>query len=195
LLALTIEHNFGIQAEHYVVVNMQSFVRIVDAMGGIDINLPYTVDGRVKGSRDPVLYYAAGQQHLDGYRTLLLARLRPEGDFLRSQTQNLILQAIAAKMLTSESLPLLPGLIAASISSIQTDLREVEIAQLTCLATMLDAQNVNGFNFPENLFKGTRVDDPVLGRPFVWQVDFNILRSYLEYFKNGTWPETELTPP
>jgi len=95
LLALTLEHNFGAQVDHYVAVNLQTFVRIIDTLGGIDIELPYTIDGRVRGSRDPNRYFAVGKHHLDGYRTMLLARLRPGGDLQRLEVQNLILYALA----------------------------------------------------------------------------------------------------
>ncbi|OGO33055.1 MAG: hypothetical protein A2Z03_11570 [Chloroflexi bacterium RBG_16_56_8] len=195
LLALTLEHNFGVQVDHYAVVNMQTFTRIVDALGGIDINLPYSVDGRARFSSDLSKYFPTGNQHLDGYRTMLLARMRPEGDLQRSYTQNLILQALAAKLLDPALLPALPDLISASRGSVQTDLGEQEIGQLLCLASLLDSQKIVAVNFPEEIFTGARLDDPVLGRTFVWQVDFNLLRAYVEYFKNGAWPETLLAAP
>lgn len=195
LLALTMEHNFGTHVDHYVAVNMQSFVRMVDALGGLDLDLPYVVDGRVRGSRDPNLYFPAGAQHLDGYRTLILARLRPEGDLQRSNTQNLILQALAAKIISPSVLPAMPELINVFQTSVQTDFGPAEIAQLVCLAALITPERIVAVNFPENLFVGTRVNDPVLGRTFVWDVDFNILRTYVEYFNRGSWPETPLLSP
>jgi LCP family protein required for cell wall assembly len=191
LLALTMNHNFGTQTDHYVAVNLQAFSRIIDSLGGIDINLPSAVDGRANAN-DHTRYFPAGQQHLDGYRTMLLARMRPEGDMQRSNIQNLILQAIAAKVLSPAVLPALPDLITTLQGSTQTDLGPAEIAQLLCLASMIAPDKIVAVNFPENLFVGTRVDDPVLGRTFVWDVDFDILRAYMEYFNRGSWPETPL---
>jgi len=52
LMEVAMEHNFGVHVDNGVVINMQSFVRIVDTLGGIDVYLPYTIDGRVKGSND-----------------------------------------------------------------------------------------------------------------------------------------------
>ena len=60
LLSLTMTENFGTQADHYVAVNIQAFARIIDQLGGLDINLPYTIDGRVSHSQDPDHYFAAG---------------------------------------------------------------------------------------------------------------------------------------
>lgn len=189
LMAATMEHNFDVHVDHGIVVNMQSFVRIVDALGGIDIYLPYTVDGRVKGSRDPALYFQAGSQHLDGRRALMLARLRPQGDFERTKMQTIIIQALSAKLFSPAVLPGLPELVSAFKASVFTDLGPVQIAQLTCLSSKLDSQKIEYVNFPEELFQGTRVQDPALGYTFVWDVDFNILRSYVVSFKNGTWPD------
>jgi LCP family protein required for cell wall assembly len=191
LLALTLNHNFGTRTDHYVAVNLAAFARIIDALGGIDITLPYVVDGRTNAN-DKSRYFPAGYQHLDGYRTMILARMRPEGDLQRSQTQNLILQAISAKVLSPALLPALPELAGTLAGSAQTDLGALEIGQLVCLASMITPDDITAVNFPDALFTGTRVDDPVLGRTFVWEVDFDILRDYVEYFNQGTWPETPL---
>jgi LCP family protein required for cell wall assembly len=195
LMEITMEHNFGAKVDHGVAINMQSFVRIVDALGGIDINLPYAIDGRVRGSRDPLLYFPAGNQHLDGRRTQILARLRPQGDFERTNTQTLILRALSAKFLSPEVLPKLPELISAFQDSIYTDLEPAQIAQLTCLAVRLDPQKITYVNFPPDLFEGTRVQDPVLGNTFIFDADFDVLRSYVASFMDGNWPgESLLTP-
>jgi len=190
LLALTLQQNFGARIDHFVAVNMQNFVRIIDALGGLDVNLPYTVNG---GRNER--YFRAGNQHLDGYRALLLARMRPEGDFRRTETQNLILLALAAKLLSPALLPALPELANSRLGAVQTDLGPEQLTSLLCLAPMIDPQNVVAVNFPEELFTGTRVQDPVLGRTFIWEVDFNLLRAYTEYFNNSGWPGMPLAPP
>jgi LCP family protein required for cell wall assembly len=195
LLALTMQQNFGTRVDHYTAVNLHTFVRVVDALGGLDITLPAVVDGRSPGFMDPILYFPAGYQHLDGDRTVVLARLRPQGDFQRSTDQDLILRALAAKVLSPAVIPQLPQLIQAFYGSVQTDLGAAELGQLLCLAGMLDPQqDITFHSFPESLFRGVRIDDPVLGRPFVWDVDFNILRAYVGYFNAGTWPETIPSP-
>lgn len=195
LLALTLQQNFGAQVDHYVAVNLQSFVQIIDRLGGLDINLPYAVDGRSKGSRDPSRYFPAGPQHLDGYRTMILARLRPEGDLVRSTNQNLILQALAEKLLTPAALTEMPGLIQSLYGSVQTDLAADDIRKLLCLGSMLNASSITPREFPEDLFTGTRIHDPVLGYTFVWDVDFNILRQYVTDFNAGQWPAQPITQP
>ena len=188
LLAETLEHNFGVQVDHYAAVNLQTFVRIVDDLGGIDIELPYGIDGRVKGSKDPNRLFAAGKQHLNGYRTMLLARLRPEGDLQRVEVQDLILQAFAEKLLTPSVILKLPELIDSFHDSVQTDLGPVEISQLLCLRARLDEPSIEMGSFPENLFENGRIRDPVLGNTSILEVDFDELRKYVRSFNNGTWP-------
>lgn len=190
LLALTLEHNFGAQVDYHVAVNLQSLVRIVDELGGIDINLPYVIDGRVPGSKDPNLYFGAGGQHLDGYRTMILARLRPQGDLRRMEIQNLILQALAEKLFSLSAIRELPGLIDAFGDSVQSDLGPAEISQLLCLSAMLDRQKIEFVSFPEDLFKGRRVQDPVLGNTSILEADFNLLKKYVQNFNEGNWRDS-----
>jgi LCP family protein required for cell wall assembly len=187
LMALTLKQNFGAQVDHYIAVNLQTFVKIVDELGGIDINLPYTIDGRVKRSRDPNRYFAAGEQHLNGYRTMLLARLRPQGDFQRAEVQNLILQAFAEKLLGRSAILKLPELIEKFSDAVQTDLGPVEIGQLLCLRARLSKQAVEYLSFPERLFKSDRVHDPVLGNTSIQAADFEILKIYVQKFNEGRW--------
>lgn len=198
LLGATLQHNFGVDVDHYIAVNLEAFSQIVDELGGLDIHLPYTVDGRAARSLDQDRYFPAGQLHLNGYRTMLLARMRPNGDMERLQTQNLILKAFAAELLSPHTLPRLPALAEALYGSVQTDLGPKEVSELVCLGGQIDAANVQAVSFPEEWFTGTRVQDPVLGSTFVWEADSSQLREFVGRFEEGTLstsgPLSEQTP-
>ena len=185
LMSLTLEQNFGASADHFLAVNLKTFIAFIDALGGIDINMPYTLDGRVQGSKDPDRYFKAGELHLDGYRTMLLSRLRPNGDIERSEIQNLILEAIAGKLFDPSTLPRLLKLFATFHDSIQTDIGPVQVGQLACLATHLDAEKIEFVAFPETLFKNARVQDPVLGNTSILEADFEVLKTYVQKFEDG----------
>lgn len=191
LLGLTLEHNFGARVDHYVAVNLQSFVSIVDALDGIDINLPNVIDGRVPGSKDANRYFPAGELHLNGYRTMLLARLRPQGDFQRGEIQNLIMRALAEKLFSLSIIRELPELMEAFRDSVQTDLGPVEIGQLLCLSTMLDIQKIEFLSFREDLLKNEGVRDPVLGYTSILAADFEVLKTYVQNFNSGSWRQPE----
>ncbi|HTP00407.1 MAG TPA: LCP family protein [Anaerolineales bacterium] len=195
LLAATLQQNFGTRVDHYVAVNLRTFARVVDALGGIDVNLPAAVDGRSRTNRDASLYFPAGLQHLDGLRALALARLRPDGDLQRTARQNVLLEALAAKILSPSSLPDMPKVVEAFYASVQTDMGADEISKLLCLGSMIDPAKIRSVDFPPQLFASGRVKDPVLGYTFVWDVDFNMLRAYVDYFNKGTWPKTPLAAP
>jgi LCP family protein required for cell wall assembly len=192
LLARTLEHNFDAQVDHYVAVNLQTFVRIIDTLGGIDVNLPYVIDGRVRDSRDPNRYFAAGPQRLDGYRTMLLARLRPGGDLQRLEIQNLILRALADQLLSPVTILKFPQLIRSFDESIQTDLNPTVIRRLLCLRRKLDTEKIEFLNFPEGLFESARVRDPVLGNTSILNADFEVLADYVKKFSDGAWRRPEV---
>jgi LCP family protein required for cell wall assembly len=195
LLAATLQKNFGTRVDHYVAVNPQTFARVVDALGGINVDLPTAVDGRSRGSHNPDLYFPSGRQHLDGRRALTLARLRPDGDPQRTARQDLLLKALAARILSPSALPQMPRLVEAFYASVQTDLGADELAKLLCLGSMIDPQQIRSVDLPPELLTPGRVQDPVLGYTFVWNVDFNLLRAYVQYFNKGTWPQTPLAEP
>lgn len=71
LLAATLKQNFDLDVDNYGVVNMETFVKFVDALGGIDIDLPQPVDGTPE-----LPFFNAGKQHLSGTQALALARIR-----------------------------------------------------------------------------------------------------------------------
>lgn len=197
LLALTLEQDFGVHIDHFIAVNLQAFSKMVDALGGIDINLPEPIDGRVKHSKDPNHYFKAGNLHLNGYRTMLLARIRPQGDFQRAQIQNLILQALAKKILTPTALTKVPKMVEMFATSTQTDLNSDAASQLVCLAASLDVSQIEFREFPETLFTSGRVNDPVLGNTSVVNADVKILKFYVQLFNSGVWfsPTDELDGP
>ncbi len=199
LLAETMELNFGASSDYYISANLQTFVKAVDVLGGIDIVLPYVVDGRVQGSKDNNRYFPAGRQHLNGYRTMLLARMRPNGDLQRSEIQNLILQALAAKIINRSVIPKIPELAETFKGSVQTNLTPLEIGQLACLARMVNPQTMQFVSFPDELFESGRVQDPVLGYTSIVKADFDILKSYVQKFEAGNWNgagrrKVEITP-
>jgi hypothetical protein len=93
------------------------------------------------------------------------------------------------KLLSPSTLLRLSALNGAFRGSIQTDLGPLDVGHLVCLSSMLDMQKIEYLNFPDELFKSARVQDPVLGNTSVWDVDFDILKTYVQKFEDGTWTE------
>lgn len=183
LLARTLDLNFGVKVDHYLAVNMKTFVKMVDAVGGVDV----TFDKPVANSNDPVLQ--AGLQHLDGAHALEVARNRVEGVFSRSEYQNMVLCALQKKLSEPKVVTEIPGLIKSFQGSVQTDLTPQMMSQLACLGAQLPRSNITLYSFPSGLFTGARIYDPVFEKKvFIWNVDFAALRGYVAQFQLGKWP-------
>src|SRR5574339_513452 len=189
LLARTLALNFGAQIDHYAAVNMRTFEKIVNAVDGIDVTLPETVDGRTATDTNKRLLFPAGTHHLDGTRALTLARIRIEGGFARAENQNRVLCALRDKLTSPAVIPEIPELIRSFQGAILTDLSPEQLGQLACIGTQIPSENIVFASFPSEHFKQARQNDPVFGKNvFVLEVDFNTLRSYVSLFNNGAWP-------
>jgi polyisoprenyl-teichoic acid--peptidoglycan teichoic acid transferase len=190
LLARTLDLNFGLQVDHYVVVNMNVFVEVVDALGGLEVILPREgIDGRTSTDRSARLVFPGGPQILSGEQALTLARMRNVSVFERAEHQNTVMCALQEKIERPETLFRLPAIIDSFIDNIQTDLTPEQISQLACLGTTMPRSNITFTSFPLELFKPAEVFDPLLKQDvFIWDANFGTLRGYVERFEAGTWP-------
>jgi LCP family protein required for cell wall assembly len=192
LLARTLNLNFGAQPDHYIAVNMLTFEAIVDAIGGIDVYLPYDVSA--KSPENPRAFAVdAGQHHFDGETALWVARIRQYHTFSRAENQNIILCALRKKLLSPAIVPAIPKLVKDFQRYVQTDLSVEQINQLACLANQIQGTNVVFASFPMDVFKGAKMYDPQLGATTsILEADFNVLRDYIDRFQRGTWPDPDL---
>ena len=196
LLARTLALNFGTQIDHYAAVNMRTFEKIVNAVDGIDVTLPETVDGRTATDTNKRLLFLAGTHHLDGTQALTLARIRIEGVFARAENQNRVLCALRDKLTSPAAIKKIPELIQSFQGTIQTDLSPQQLGQLACIGTQIQSGNIVFATFPSEYFKQTRQYDPVFKKNvFIWDVDFQVLRDYIKQFNSGTWPTQTATLP
>jgi LCP family protein required for cell wall assembly len=195
LLARTLTLNFGTQIDHYAAVNMRTFEKIVNALGGIEVTLPEAVDGRTADDPNKRLFFPAGTHHLDGARALTLARIRIEGTFARAENQNRVLCALRDKLTSPGVVAKFPALIRSFQDAIQTDLSPQQLGQLACIGTKIASGNLVFASFPAEHFRLTRQYDPVFKNTVsVWAVDFEVLRSYVSLFQSGAWPEAGAPP-
>ena len=111
LLASTVSEQLGIPVDYTVCVNLQGFTALVDAIGGVDFEVPINMD-----YDDPIqglsIHFRKGMQHLSGADALRVVRFRHNSDGTgygsedlgRMQTQQKFLKAVAKKMLSFENL-------------------------------------------------------------------------------------------
>lgn len=106
---------------HYAEIHFQELEALVDALGGVWVNVPASNDQT--GSSNTGVTLNAGEQLLNGKQALALARERygyVRGDFQRADNQKLILQAIVKQVLAQQPLEL-PGTIQKLSKSVTTD--------------------------------------------------------------------------
>ena len=187
LLAATLKKNFDLDVDNYVVVDMAVFTKFVDALGGIDVNLPTPIEG------SPGFPYSfkSGEQHLTGKRALELARSRENySTIFRNNNQTIILKAIFAKLNSPEIIPKIPKLLQAFQKTELTDLSTRQIESMICLLKKMDKADLLFHSIPARYYvAGWTFDDYVRQNVWIWNIDFNVFRSYISDFMKGQWPQ------
>ena len=104
---LQLEDMLGIKIDHYVKVDFNALVEIVDAVGGVEVDVPRDMKWDMSDTGDIKIDLKKGLQTLDGNKALQLVRFRKgyaNGDVGRIQVQQMFLKALATKVLSTESI-------------------------------------------------------------------------------------------
>ena len=170
----TVEDFLGVNMDHYVIINTHAFQKIIDAIGGIDIDVekrmyytdPWDDDGGL------VIDLRPGMQHMDGKTAVTYVRYRDEeGDIGRIKRQQKFMKACMDKIVSPAIIPKLPTVISEVLSSVKTDLSARQLLEFA--GALKDAQK-NGLR-----------TDMVPGRPLYidgvsyWIPNVEKLRSAL----------------
>ena len=114
LAVRTVEDLLGLNVDQVAIIDFDGFRSFIDSIGGIDVDLPTDVCSTVSGGAFN-LKLDKGENHLDGFQAITLARTRENtcgsGDFTgtdleRAQFQQLILDGIKGKLTSITSLPM-----------------------------------------------------------------------------------------
>lgn len=129
----TLSKLYDTDIDYYVRINFTSFVRIVDELGGIKVNVPlHFCEQNSKRSKAPndLICLNKGVQNLNGEQALALARHRktlPTGDRGRGENQMLVLEAIINKAMSPKIISKYSSLIDALKGRISTNMTSNEI--------------------------------------------------------------------
>ena len=102
LLVRTVEYNTGLKIDHYAEIGFGGFAKIVDAVGGVEMNLPQAIKDEKSGAD-----LKAGKQTLDGTQALAFVRTRyalAQSDLDRTKNQQKFLSALANQTATPSTL-------------------------------------------------------------------------------------------
>jgi LCP family protein required for cell wall assembly len=100
LMVETVEDYTGVRIDHLALIDFAGFVRVTDALGGVDMNIARTI----KSIHPPYRTFSKGMNHLDGAEALDYVRQRKQfadGDFARMRHQQEFLKAVVDKAANS----------------------------------------------------------------------------------------------
>jgi LCP family protein required for cell wall assembly len=122
----TIQQNFGTKPKYYLRVRFEGFKDVVNAMGGLDINLPEEMAG-----------YPPGRHHLSGNKALAFARHRlGSDDFFRMEHGQFLVKAAFKQILLPWKWPRLPAVILALLRSVDTNIPSWQLPRLALSALL-----------------------------------------------------------
>ena len=128
-----VEKIVGVPVTHYVLIDTSAFERIVDAVGGVDINVekrmhyedPWDDNGGL------VIDLQPGEQHMTGAQAIQYVRYRDgEGDIGRIARQQHFMRALLAQFLSPQVIPRLAAVVDEVKNAVETDLSTRQLLTL-----------------------------------------------------------------
>jgi LCP family protein required for cell wall assembly len=145
-LALRAVRNLtGLKVNHMLVIDFRNFVQLVDALGGVEIDVPEPIVAnkfdcpfktQQQCDRWPGWRFGAGKQTMNGRRALVYSRIREnrlnptENDLTRGERQQAVVRAIVDKMTSVSTLVKMPWIADDIMAPLATDLSAGQFAQL-----------------------------------------------------------------
>lgn len=156
----TVENLFDIPIDYYATINFDGIEDLVDAVGGVEVDVLIPVSGRATGNVE----LEPGVQTLNGKEALAYARMRkddPEGDVGRAKRQQQVLEAIINEATTINSFAKLNRIMNAVGNNIRTNMTLAEASQLQPYTKSLRS-------FNQETLKG---GDLTIGGVYYYEID------------------------
>ncbi|MBO9596225.1 MAG: LCP family protein, partial [Cohnella sp.] len=180
------------QIQYYVYVDFQGFIKLVDAIGGVDFYVEK--DMRWSDAADEHKYdinLKKGFQHLDGDKALQYARFRHDrlSDFTRTGRQRELLKTIANKLQSGWNLIKLPDILGDIAPYIETNLSSREMLKLGSLG--YKSHQAGSFQAPPNELLA---DEKIGGSSVLAIKNKEALKGYVQQMLAKDESLTEATP-
>lgn len=178
----------GVPIHHYVQVDFKGFVRAVDALGGVWIDVPVEIDDWAASShsyKHRASHIDAGYQLLDGEHALTFARARHQfidQDFSRMKNQQLFFKALADQAAKPQNLYKIPRLVSGIAAYVQTDMKLMDMIRTA--QALRDAGS-------KNLYTATVTGE--WKTPYIYH-DEAKLEALIEKMQAGVSFEATITP-
>jgi LCP family protein required for cell wall assembly len=155
---------YGLDIKYFVEVSFEGFKSVVDALGGVTINVQIpVVDDRYPGDNGSLerIYIPSGIQHMDGAQALQYARSRhTSSDFDRGQRQQRVLLSLKEQSDPQDLIPRLPDLVTALKKAVRTDVPVDQLDDLLGLAAQIDTKAIRSFVFAPPLYGQEILNSP-----------------------------------
>jgi polyisoprenyl-teichoic acid--peptidoglycan teichoic acid transferase len=178
-LKLVLGELYGLDIKYFVEVNFDGFKQVVDALGGVTINVQIPVTDESYPSdtgRLARVFIPSGIQHMTGAEALVYARSRHsgQGDFDRGARQQRVLTSIREQADVANLVPRIPELVDAVKATVRTDIPQGELAKLAGLAGSVDTKNIRSYVFTPSRYQTEFLRSP---RGYILVPKLNAIRD------------------
>lgn len=144
-LALTMEYNFGVVPDYYVLINLWSFIDVIDSLGSIDVEVGQTLCDHRDDHGNYCVYQ--GSENMDGETALWYVRSRySTSDFDRGRRQQEVILAIFNKLLSINGLQKAPELYEIYRNNVSTNISFNDVlAYLPLAADLAATRNIERY--------------------------------------------------
>lgn len=156
LMASTLESNFGIRPTHYIMTTFNSFVQIINSLGGVDVKASQILQDKCKLPEAVYGYCTVnpGIRHMNGNFALWYVRSRySSSDFDRERRSQEVLLATFNKLMSLNAVTRVPELFNIYQKNVETNLTLADIAGLASVAPGLisDPSKIHRYNIGPNM--------------------------------------------
>ena len=159
----TVNEFLGTSATHYLVLNIDATKKMVDALGGVDVDVEHPMHYHDKWGHLSI-DLQPGQQHLDGNSAVSFARYRhpdagkrptPEdGDERRMYRQHVLMRAMVDKAKNFANIEQAPQLADVAMSTIRTDFTRQQILDIAAIFKGVQQNDIQTASLPGTDFRG-----------------------------------------
>jgi LCP family protein required for cell wall assembly len=170
----------GLTIQYFVLIDMQGFSDLIDALGGVDIDVQSRVPVHSDDTfTDVAFWFEPGMQHMDGYHALWFARSRHgTSDYDRMNRQHQLQEAVLAQANPTNVITKFEGVAKAGTQVVKTDIPQGMLGYFVNLASKTKTLPINSVNLtPDNNIDPT---DP----------DYAAIREMIDSTLNPPPPET-----
>jgi LCP family protein required for cell wall assembly len=141
----------GVAVDRYVRINVQGVEKLIDALGGVTVNVPADMKYQ-DDSQHLYINLKAGEQKLNGNQALQFLRFRydSQGDIGRIQRQQMFMRALAEQALNPATIARLPKILSVIQENVDTNLSVEELLALVGYGAQINRSNVQMLMLPGN---------------------------------------------